>query len=281
MARSSSVHEAILRPFASCAGTHRAHLSDILRPYWKDSPFDDGQRQRMYGLSGEDFFLADKLADAGLAILPMTWNHYLQSGQLSRAQGFIQAARRAARPVLSYVSGDEGVTIPSGFDDVWVVRASGFRSRRQKRQLAQPVFFEDPLKSYPELESYGQPAGAANRPVVGFCGQASINAVKLVGDLIRVCFRNTAYRLRIRLEEPQPLYPTALLRARALQVVRRSSLIKTQFVIRSRYRAGASEPGSFQRTARDFYERGADGLLPLRAGGRQLFEAVLRNTGDG
>ena len=94
----------------------------------------------MYGLSPRDFVLVNQLAQADLSVLPMTWNHYITTRRLDRARNFIQMARRANSPVLSYNSGDEGVTIPPTFEDVWMVRASGCRSRRRERQIAQPIF---------------------------------------------------------------------------------------------------------------------------------------------
>lgn len=305
------------------ARRYRVELSDILRPYWKDAPFSDEQRRQMYGLSAEDFQMVDKVSGADLAVLPMTWNHYLHRGLLSQASRFIEHARQCGRPVLSYVSGDEGVAVPPEFDDVWVVRPSGFRSRRRKRQLAQPVFFEDPLKKYPELadlELSGQrsvvssPAAAPQPstfnpqprqpsrqssvvsrpsapqlsgfiphpsqlsgpwscgpvvPSIGFCGQASLNPSKLVIDLIRGAYRNTAYHLGLKLEEPQPLYPPALLRGRALRLLANSPLVETRFVLRPRYRAGATGTAARERTTREFYENIAetDYTLCVRGGG--------------
>jgi hypothetical protein len=131
----------------------RMELADILRPYWKDAPFREEQRKEMYGVSSDDFCVVDKLEQAGIAVLPMTWNYYLKRREVAKALAFIQAARQAGRPVLSYVGGDEGVAVPPECDDVYVVRASGFRSRRRKRQIAQPVFFDDPAKTYPDFLS--------------------------------------------------------------------------------------------------------------------------------
>jgi hypothetical protein len=247
----------------------RAELAEILRPYWKDTPFEDEQRKEMYGVSNEDFFLADNLEQADIAVLPMTWNYYVKRGEVGKAQAFIQAARRAGRPVLSYVGGDEGVAAPPECEDVYIVRASGLRSRRRKRQFAQPVFFDDPAKVYPDLVSYNQRTEPGKRPTVGFCGQASCNMPKLARDVLRGCVRNLAHRFGLRLEEPQPLYPPALLRARALRILKESPLVDTQFIVRSRYRAGTVEPVSWEQTSREFYQNIArtDYTLCARGGG--------------
>jgi hypothetical protein len=247
----------------------RVELADILRPYWKDAPFSEEQRQEMYGLSNEDFCLVDKLEQASIAVLPMTWNHYIKRGEVPKALAFIQAARHVGRPVLSYVSGDEGVAVPRECEDVYVVRASGFRSRRRKRQLAQPVFFDDPTRTYPDLVSYEWPSETGKRPSVGFCGQASSQLLKMAWDVLRGFVRNATHDLGVRLEEPQPLYPSAWLRARALRILRASPIVNTKFIVRSRYRAGTVDPASQKQTSRAFYENIAhtDYTLCLRGGG--------------
>lgn len=258
---------------------HRNQLAELLRPYWKEEPFTDIQRQEMYGLAPDDFCLVGELAQADLAVLPLTWNYYLGRREIATAQKFITAARRAGRPVLSGVSGDEGVTVPAEFDDVFVVRASGYRSRRRKRQLAQPVFFDDPWRRYPEYETYERPAGAGAKPTVGFCGQASVGMLKPVVDVIRTFWRNCQYRLGQRLEEPQPLGSPARLRARSLQTLRASSRVQPEFIIRSKYRAGVADAASREKTTREFYANLADTdyTLCVRGGGnfsKRLYETL-------
>jgi hypothetical protein len=260
-------------------------LTDILRPYWKDAPFTDEQRKQMYGLSTEDFCLVDKLAQADVAVLPMTWNHYLKCREVNRARDFAWAARQAGVPVLSFVSGDEGVTVPPEYNDLWVVRASGCRSRSRKRQIAQPVFFDDPLKKYPDIalstgeiktESRKQKLGKESElpfprslPIIGFCGQASLDLLKLGWDVVRGCWRNALYYVGRRIEEPQPVYPPALLRAKAMKILAASNRVQTRFIARGRYRGGATDADSRDRTSQEFYQNMAetDYTLCVRGGG--------------
>ena len=275
----------------------------MLRPYWKDAPFSDEQRRQMYGLSAEDFSLVDKPEQAELAVLPMNWNYYFRHSAMNQARDFVNIARRVGRPVLSCVSGDEGVKVPAEFDDVYVVRASGCKGRCRKRQIAQPMFFDDPLKKYPELSGSqtsafpisafqdefrspssitpdSQPsttcrAEAGRRqinsqlPSVGFCGQASVNLMKLGMDIVRGCRRNIQFHLGWRQEEPQPVYPSAYLRARAMKVLAASPLLTTRFISRARYRDGATDDEMREQSSREFYQNIAetDYTLCVRGGG--------------
>ncbi len=282
---------------------HRRELTDMLRPYWKDAPFSDEQRGQMYGLSAEDFSLVDKPEQAQLVVLPMSWNYYLRHSAMNQARDFVNLARRVGRPVLSCVSGDEGVKVPAEFDDVYVVRASGCKSRCRKRQIAQPMFFDDPLKKYPELSGSrlsafpisgfqdesrpptsvnpdSQPSTAcraearrgrinAQLPSVGFCGQASVNLMKLGVDIVRGCRRNIQFYLGWRQEEPQPVYPPAYLRARTMKVLAASPLLKSRFISRARYRDGAADDEMREQSSREFYQNIAetDYTLCVRGGG--------------
>ncbi len=258
---------------------YRAQLSDILRPFWKEPPLDDAQRLDIYGLSRADFVVVDTLAQADLAVLPMTWNHYLWRREVNLAEAFIRAARRAGRKIFSYVSWDRGVAVPPEFDDVYVCRVSGFRSRRRKRHFTQPVFFDDPLKHHPELNLQSRGTGGGDRPRVGFCGQARPGVVKLGLDVVRDFWRNLSFHLKLRADEPQPLHPPVLLRARALRVLERSPLVETRFVVRDRYRGGRRSAAERSQTVREFYGNilETDYTLCVRGSGnfsKRFYEAL-------
>ena len=77
---------------------------------------------------------------------------------------------------------------------------------------------------------------------------------------------------------PQPLYPTALLRARALRILRQSPLVQTRFVVRSRYRAGATSAQTREQTAREFYANITDTDYTLCARGGGNFSKRLYET---
>jgi len=247
----------------------RGQLAEILRPFWKEATFSELERQAMYGLSANDIEVVDDLTHADLAVLPMTWNHYLAGRKLDRVRQFIEAARHTRVPVLSYVSGDEGVAVPDGFDDVYIVRASGLRTRRRARQIAQPVFFEDPWKRYPELKTHDRFANSDMRPFVGFCGQASLNGIKFGWDVVRGCWRKGLYHSQLSRQEPQPLLPPSWLRAKAMRQLANSPQVRTCFVVRERYRGGATDVAARERTTREFYQNMAvtDYTLCVRGGG--------------
>lgn len=254
----------------------RGEMAEILKPFWKTTPVPLEQWESMYGIRSGEYEVVEDISLAQVAVLPLCWNHYLQNRRVDEARRFIGVARGAGLPVLTYVMGDEGVRVPDGFDDVWVVRASGVGRDRRARQIAQPVFFSDPLielglgeTALLEARSGKEPRSRNTVPSVGFCGQASVRKGKVVLDLARTQIRNWSHGLGLRIEEPQPLYSTALLRARALEFLQKSSRLRCNFILRERYRAGAKSEEDRRKTTREFFDNmlSSDYVLCVRGGG--------------
>jgi hypothetical protein len=254
----------------------RAEMAEILKPFWKTTPVPLDQWESMYGIRSGEYEVVEDISEAQLAVLPLCWNYYLHNRKVDEASRFIALARGAGVPILTYVMGDEGVRVPDGFDDVWVIRASGVGRDRRLRQIAQPVFFSDPLVELGmgESELLEARSGKGNRsrsslPSVGFCGQASVRKGKVALDLARTQVRNWSHGLGLRIEEPQPLYSTALLRARALDSLQKSSRLHCNFILRERYRAGAKSEEERRKTTREFFDNMlySDYVLCVRGGG--------------
>jgi Exostosin family len=96
-----------------------------------------------------------------------------------------------------------------------------------------------------------------------------VNALKLGRDVVRGGGRNLGYHLGLRLAEPQPVYPPALLRARAMRKLAGSPRVQTQFIARARYRGGATDATRRAQTTQEFYQNIAetDYTLCVRGGG--------------
>ena len=229
---------------------HRAELSSFLKPYWKDMPFTEAERLAMYGLSSNDFAIVSSVEEADFVVVPMSWNHYLKHKKVHSAMELIESARAKSKKILMHTSGDHGITVP--FDDVYVLRAGGYKTKRRPREFTQPVFFTDPVKMF-FASDVVMPKRKDPKPTVGFCGQAE---AKLFNELLkagRVAMHNVLNYCKLRDEDPQSLYPPTLLRSRVLERLRRSEDLTANFIIRNKYRAGARTEGERHRTTIEFY----------------------------
>lgn len=91
--------------------------------------------------------------------------------------------------------------------------------------------------------------------------------------------RNAAHHLRILNDEPQTVYPAALLRDRVLGMLERTAQVDTLFVRRERYQAGAASDEERQRVRQQFLAnvRDTDYTVCVRGTGnfsQRLYEVV-------
>jgi hypothetical protein len=256
---------------------HRSELMPILRPFWKDQQeFSDEARAAVYGDWVRHVMLTKTTVEADLAVLPMSWNFYVLNGRDQDAVTFVQNAKNAGLEVLTWCSGDFGVKPLT--KDVYLFCSCGYHSKRLPRQFAFPVFFSDPL-----LEFFGtrepviRPRPAV--PVVGFCGQAYAPWYKSAFDILRTSARNLSYHLGFSPFQPQHIYPSTLRRKEVLSILGQAKGLKTRFVIRKDYRAGAKSMAEKEQTSREYFQNmiDSDYIVCLRGNGnfsKRLYETL-------
>ena len=251
----------------------RPYLADLLRPLINDRTL--AQNRTIYGAVVDQYTLVTDPGRADWAVLPLAWNYYHKTGQLGQALAFVEQAKQAGKPVLTWVSGDFGARVP--VRDVWVIGAAGYRSRAGPRRLGMPVIIRDPLAALGMKEIRVRKRGA--RPKVGFCGYAYTSRMKSAGFVLRTLFRNAAAALHWSGEEPQDPVSPVRLRQQILGLLARHPGIETDFIPRSRYKAGVVTKEAEQTAHREFFEniRDTDYTVCVRGGGNfsvRLYETL-------
>lgn len=257
---------------------HRGELIDLLKPFWgKEPDFDDVRRMDLYGLSDKDVAFVTASEDCDMAVLPMSWNHYRQCHRMEIADGFVRQAAACGKRVLSWTSGDFGVRVPN-FDNLIVLRSSGYHSRLPNYHVGIPSFIRDPLR-----EIYGTREVPLREwqahPVIGFCGQAGGNTVKYAWDKLRTVSRNLAYHLGWSWDEPQQMLSSTRLREKVLRIIEAHPRLRPNFIRRMKYRAGAVNESERRRTTLEFYDNmlHSDYIVCVRGGGNfsvRLYETL-------
>ena len=195
--------------------------------------------------------LVDSINDAEVAFLPFSWNFYLKLNLQQEAERFIDECHAKQLKVLTYISGDQGVT-PTN-KDVYVFRNSGYKSKKLTNQISFPAFFKDPLEYYIDKEQH-QIRVKKEKPVIGFVGQATPNLLKAAKDIGLIFYRNLKFRLGKSLLEPQQWFAAPFMRYKYLKRLEKHPEIKTNIVYRERYRAGVRTNRSVDKTTYEFYE---------------------------
>lgn len=257
--------------------SYRGATFPLLKAFIKEEGFTDRQRIGLYHVSEKDFQFVETLSDADLTILTMSWNYYHRTQQVSKAIDFIRKCEILGKKVLVWNSGDFGLKVPN-FENLIVLRESGYRSKFSKKEFTVPSFIMDPLEKYynttiPFELSY------TSKPVIGFCGHASLSKLKAVKELVLTSSRNIKYYLGQSKKEPQEMLPTTHLRASLLNRLEQSERVDTLFVRRDQYRASVTTEKDTHSTTLEFYEnlKNAPYVLCVRGGGNfsvRFYEAL-------
>ncbi len=231
----------------------------------------------LYGISERDFEFVEAMEAADWVILPMAWNYYLKTKQEKLAINFVKECAAADKKVIAFNAGDFGVKMPY-FENLIILRFSGYKSKFSKNEFALPPFIADPLRKYYQRdEVFLRPYGP--EPGIGFCGQANgavWNAVKEIGSTF---VRNSRTYLGSSNEEPQQLLSTSYLRAAVLNSLQQDEGLNTNFILRKKYRAGVKEQKDTHQTTLEFYDnlRDSDYVLCVRGAGNfsvRFYEAL-------
>jgi hypothetical protein len=246
-------------------GKKKGSRFDFLKAfeYFQSGKFEVPQHLQAFWQSVEQ---VKNLEEADVFILPLSWNYYFENKELGRATREIREAKKLNIPVVTWVSGDQGITVP--VEDVFVVRQSGYASKRLALQSSMPVMFNDPmLRFYKQAKIIERPYNA--KPSIGFCGQADHNFLRSIFDVSRIAFRNLQYRVGYKYEEPQALLATTSLRNKILQVAEKHVGLLTQFIRRKKYRGGAQTDEQMHKTTMEFYDNMVDSdyIVCVRGGG--------------
>lgn len=249
----------------------------LLKPFIKGDSFTDAQRVEMYGVSEKDFEFTEKSEDADLVILTMAWNYYEKTKQIDMAISFVKECGVKGKKVIVLNADDFGVRVPY-FENLLVVRPSGYKSKFSKNEYSLPSFIADPLKKYFDTtEIITRPFQA--KPVVGFCGQANASFPNATKEILNTALRNLRFYLGLSVQEPQQLLSTSYLRASVLRRLEKSTGTTPNFILRKKYRAGVKADKDNHQTTLEFYNnlKDSDYVVCVRGAGNfsiRLYETL-------
>jgi len=245
----------------------RSDWTDISRALWNDKPYEI--RLQQYGSRALQFTAVDSPSDADLYLLPLTWNYYLEQDAIHLVANELKRSAGVGHRLIIFSAGDFTAKIP--FSNIILFEASSYASRRnlgQNHVFAFPAFIPDYLNLY----SYGQIQFREKQtvPVVGFCGQAGGSWLDFARWDIGLLLRKLSYALGYNKWEPAP-FETTRFRKNTLDQLSQGQGVRTNFLIRKRYRAGyyAEEKDPFHPSRMEFIQNilDSDYTLCMRGGG--------------
>lgn len=194
------------------------------------------------------YLLVDTVQESDIVIVPIDIDWFFKNNQKKWLYDFIDEANRLNKKVWVYTAGDFGITLNR---DVYTFRLGGFNSKLDEKTFVLPSFIMDP---YIGLKKEFIALSKPEIPTIGFVGHANGSYFKLCKEFFIYCRHNLNRMIKASFSDYQSFYPSSRKRYQFLIALQKNSKIKTDFVFRSQYRAGASDKELREITSRDFFE---------------------------
>nr|WP_264557955.1 hypothetical protein [Flavobacterium sp. N1718] len=245
---------------------HRRFVFPLLFHLWYK---EDEPLRQVYTLVTDD-------AAADVYVLPLSVEYYISNGLRAVMDRFIDQALQRQKPVWVYSSGDLGLTFTK---PVWVFRFGGFDSKLGEQTIILPAHTTDPYRT---LDKEFQPIDKETSPFIAFTGNADGSFGKWIKELyIQWYYFWHRFRRSIP-SDPQPFFPSGIVRYRLLKKLQEDARIRTDFIFRKSYRAGAKTEDDRVRTHLEFFtQHGKSTVYVLFTGKWEFFRAILRSAGNG
>ncbi len=254
----------IFSDFSHYDRTARYNLNSISKSLSSFRPAEE--RRQVHGNWIEDFEYEPAIQKADVCLLAYFWSHYVNTNTINQAQAEVDRAREHGKPLVIFNGGDYPANIP--FKDVILLESAGYRSTPGLLyHSAQPSYIPDYLQTYCGVDLILRQK--QETPLIGFCGQASASPFQTAYRTLRLKWRQRQYRIG-RLKWEPPPFETTSFRTRVLKQFQGKAGVQTNFLIRSKYRAGETKDKSLQNPAKVAFANNilnSDYTLCMRGGG--------------
>jgi len=199
--------------------------------------------------SNSDFEIVENPEECDVFLFPIAIEFLTRLGRKTDLDAFIDKANTSNKKVLVFTAGDVGLTL--NFDNIIMMRLGGFKSKMKKDTLIMPPFIEDP---YIKINGNFKTLEKEDKPTIGFVGHANGGVLKLVKEYLIYL---KLFLLRIKNNkyiDHQSFYPSSFFRHKYLKFLEKGIHIKTNFIYRNQYRAGAKTEKDLEATTIEFYQ---------------------------
>lgn len=208
---------------------------------------DEHNNLRISNIAPLEFSMVEQATDSDWIMIPM----FITSLASDSGKEFIKNAAELAQSLKKPfgVFSNSDLIINPGVENVFVFTPGAYASQPNLIELPATLPY-DPIQKWKKGNwSPWNPSG----PLIGFCGQATINPIKMLKDALKI------FKLRQELKRGVspylkiPNFLPAWERARILRKLQATDL-KTDFILRSRYKAGVSSQEAKEKVEGEFYK---------------------------
>jgi Exostosin family len=260
--------------------TNRKELFILTRPFFGENEWIDLEELKSkWGLIPSEFELVNNVEKANIVLIPLFVNHYFCTNKKNELQELNQKCNQNNIKAFGIVSGDFGFIYPN-FSNIIYFRLSGFKSQVSKNNFGFPFSVSDYFQMVFK-QSDPIPKSKDEFPVIGFCGHATSSNLKKIKEIAKYLKENTKRFFKNPFRKDwETLFASAFERASILNFFEKSALVKTNFIYRKNYRAGAISNEDREKTTLEYYQNihDSDYVLCIRGGGNfsvRFYETLL------
>ncbi|MBC8196782.1 MAG: exostosin family protein [Candidatus Marinimicrobia bacterium] len=223
---------------------NKRFLVDLLKPLFSVKILEK------YGINKEYLTIVKKPVDSDFYIIPFSWNYYCKFNKKTQAIDIIKESAKFNKKVIIWVSGDYFIKLPQ-YDNILAMYHSLYRSRTHGDKISLPSIINDPLKSM-RLDSI-QIRSNTEIPSVGFCSQIDRSLFITIIKIVRNCWYNILFFLRLSSVYSGPKYPPTTLRKNILDNIEKNELINSIIIRRNKYKGGKVKDLTYQNRVKEEY----------------------------
>lgn len=153
------------------------------------------------------------------------------------------------KPIWIYTAGDYGHT--NYIENSFTFRFGGFYSKLNEETFVLASFISDPYEYF--LEKDFLALSKENKPTIGFVGHAKLGVRKYLNEYLNHLKYTLKRNLKLIIADSQTFYPSSVKRANYLGRLQQSKKLKTDFILRTNYRAGVRTDIDRKRSSLEFY----------------------------
>jgi len=198
----------------------------------------------------ENFYsFHNDINSSDIVIIPLDINYFFENRKVDELWFLINKRKNLQQPIWVFSSGDIGKTFKA---PVYTFRLGGFNSKLDEKTFILPAFIQDPYSTF--LNKEFQPLKKEEIPCIGFAGHANGSLLKWIKEFSIFLL---SYFKRIKTNKSfdfQSFFPSGRVRYKMLMNLFQNTNIQTDFIFRSRYRAGAKTKEQKHKTTLEFYD---------------------------
>jgi hypothetical protein len=208
----------------------------------------------------ESYFLySDDVSDSDLIFIPVLLSELVNNSIGKDSIRFhVELARQYKKKI--FIVSDSDLIYNPGYADFVILTPGSYRSF--KNQIAIPALLpEDPF-----LKWYGgvwSPIIDQSQFRIGFCGQATSHVLKYLKDHFQYLHLNLRKLAGDKRHLHIPYFFAANERAKILNCLEKSSVVKTNFLKRERYKGGAKNQEDHLKMEAEFFQNIYENLFTV------------------